>query len=103
MTSSTMLTGSNQPKTKKNNTHGLWMAIDFVLMVMDTATWVPNSFLQISAASQCFVIAWAKNDEKHEGSSGAGGCSLSMHLGEYSLGERRHKPHRVQRGEETRW
>ncbi|RVW25656.1 hypothetical protein CK203_115805 [Vitis vinifera] len=28
----------------------------------------------------------------HEGSSGAGGCSLSMHLGEYSIGERRHEP-----------
>ncbi|KAL6320896.1 hypothetical protein AAG906_010705 [Vitis piasezkii] len=48
---------------------------------MDTATWVLNSFLYISAApQQCFELV-GKNDEKHEGGSGAGGCSLSMHLG----------------------
>ena len=50
---------------------------------MDTATWVLNSFLYISAApQQCFELVGKKNDEKHEGGSGAGGCSLSMHLGE---------------------
>ena len=59
------------------------MAIDFVHKGMDTATWVLNSFLYISAApQQCFELVGKKNDEKHEGGSGAGGCSLSMHLGE---------------------
>ena len=56
--------------------------------------------IYFSCSSVMFWTCGEKNDEKHEGGSGAGGCSLSMHLGEYSHGERRHESQRVQRGEE---
>ena len=67
---------------------------------MDTAT--QFYIFQMLLSNVCACVG-KKKKEKHEGSSNAGNCSLSMHLGEYSHSKSKHEPHRVQSGDETCW